>query len=462
MKCHLVLVTLLFLAAISLPTAFGAEQGVLRVGAAKVDISPPVSFFPYPPDGRRGAVVGVHDPLYARAIVVDNGSSRVALVIIDNLLVPKPQELSKLVAAELGIPPEWLMLAATHTHIAPNPFLGRPEEVAHWTPYYEVIKAGVIEAARQAKVNLRPARMGFGTGKAYVNVNRDEPIGDRYTLGFNPDRPSDKTVGVIKFENLSGEPIAILINYAVHAVVLFTAMTKGEQREVSADLPGATCRLVEEFYKNKPVAVWTSGAAGDQNPQYMAVHNTSMSGRPGFPRFDTGAGGYAVLELQSRRLAEQAFLVATAIQATTSNAHLSGAHKTIRWPGQRMTRVGNTWNYTTEETPPVDISLSMLMLEDIALAGVGGEPVTVIGQQFKNVSPFRKSMMITHANPSEDMIGYIPDDASYPLRTFEVVHSRLKPGCAEAVVNGLLELAKSHAPAAATRASVPAGVAPVR
>ena len=61
---------------------------------------------------------------------------------------------------------------------------------------------------------------------------------NRYTLGFNPDRPSDKTVEVIKFENLSGEPIAILINYAVHAVVLFTAMTKGEQREVSADLPG--------------------------------------------------------------------------------------------------------------------------------------------------------------------------------------------------------------------------------
>ena len=71
-------------------------------------------------------------------------------------------------------------------------------------------------------------------------------------------------------------------------------------------------------------------------------------------------------------------------------------------------------------------------------------------------------MMITHANPSEDMIGYIPDDASYPLRTFEVVHSQLKPGCAEAVVNGLLELAKSHAPAAAPHASAPACAAPAR
>ena len=56
MKCHLVLVTLLFLAAISLPTAFGTEQGVLRVGAAKVDISPPVSF---PLSARRQARRGV-------------------------------------------------------------------------------------------------------------------------------------------------------------------------------------------------------------------------------------------------------------------------------------------------------------------------------------------------------------------------------------------------------------------
>ena len=393
--------TFMLVALVSAAALCGAEPGNLRVGAAKVDISPPASFFPYmqcgmklPPDRTRGAVVGVHDPLYARAIVVDNGSNRVALVVIDNLLVPKPQELSKLVTTDLGIPPEHLMLAATHLHNnADLPFLGRPAEVTNWTPYYDVIKAGVVEAARQAKAHLQPARMGFGTGKAYVNVNRDEPyvvgnrnelLDHRYGLGANPDRPSDKTVAVLKFESLSGDPIAILINYAVHAVVLMSARTKGEQREVSADLPGATCRLVEEFYKNKPVAVWTSGAAGDQNPQYMVAH-----GRPGLPGFDMGAAGYAVLEVQSRRLAEEAFLVATAVQATTSKAHLWGGRKTVSWPGQRMTRVRNTWKYTTEEAPPVDISLSMLVLGDIALAGVGGEPVTVIGQQFRRLARFR-------------------------------------------------------------------------
>ena len=82
-------------------------------------------------------------------------------------------------------------------------------------------------------------------------------------LGNNPDDVSDKTVAVIKFETLSGQPLAILSNYAVHGTVLGAG-----NLQISADLPGATSRLVETHHSDRVVAPWTSGAAGDQDPIY--------------------------------------------------------------------------------------------------------------------------------------------------------------------------------------------------
>jgi hypothetical protein len=75
--------------------------------------------------------------------------------------------------------------------------------------YFKVVKKGIVEAARQANANPQPARIGFGTGKAYVNTNRDEMIGAGYHMGYEPDGPSDKTVAVILLTKPSGEPIAI-------------------------------------------------------------------------------------------------------------------------------------------------------------------------------------------------------------------------------------------------------------
>lgn len=79
---------------------------------------------------------------------------------------------------------------------------------------------GIVEAARQADANLQPARIGFGTGRAYVNANRDIVVDGVPRMTYNPERVSDKTVWVIKFETMTGEPIAFFINYAVHGTVL--------------------------------------------------------------------------------------------------------------------------------------------------------------------------------------------------------------------------------------------------
>ena len=64
----------------------------------------------------------------------------------------------------------------------------------------------MIEAARQANAKLQPARIGFGTGKAYINPNRDEKIGDAYHMGYAPEGPTDKTVAVILRDHAIGRP----------------------------------------------------------------------------------------------------------------------------------------------------------------------------------------------------------------------------------------------------------------
>jgi neutral ceramidase len=241
-----------------------AQTGNLRVGAARVDISPTKDMFPFKSMQVYGSV---HDPVFVRALVLDNGSAKAALISVDAADIIYGNELIKAVTDELKIPAENLIMSATHDHNAP--LFGSPgTEPAIKSPYVEIVKKGIIEAARQANANLQPARIGFGTGKAYVNTNRDEKIGEGYHMGYAPNGPSDKTVAVILLAKPSGEPIAIYADYAVHSVVMFRTHTQDGQVQITSDLAGWTVKYVEDHFKDA-VALWAMGAAGDQNPLCM-------------------------------------------------------------------------------------------------------------------------------------------------------------------------------------------------
>jgi hypothetical protein len=124
----------------------------------------------------------------------------------------------------------------------------------------------IVDAVRQAASKLQPARMGFGTGLSYLNVNRDviSPKTRLWTQDSNLNAPSDKTVAVMKFEGLDGAPIAIYMNYAMHPVNLYLGGI------TSADYPGAMSRFIEQIYGDKAVVAFTNGAEGDQNPLYLS------------------------------------------------------------------------------------------------------------------------------------------------------------------------------------------------
>src|SRR5579871_3606437 len=106
-------------------------------------------------------------------------------------------------------------------------------------------------------------------------------------------------------------------------------------------------------------------------------------------------------------------------------ARVWGATSLTPCAGQRVVWDKNAKQYTVTALPPVGVPLTMIRIGDIAIGGVAGEPVSLIGQHFKKASPLADTIIVNHAGPT---IGYIPDDASYQLRTFEVTGSRLKEG----------------------------------
>jgi hypothetical protein len=210
--------------AVAIPTVAAAQPpraaGALRVGAAKVDVTPSQGELPK-------NSFGVLDRLFARAIVIESGASTAALVTVDAGGVPTPiwEAVTKQVESELKIPVANLLVTATHTHSAGGQ---RGPDYAQ----------KIVESVRLAKQRLAPARLGYGTGVSYININRQivDPKTGRWWEGPNYDGPSDKTVAVLKFETVAGEPIAVYYNYAVHAVIA------GQLDQVSGDIPGAASR----------------------------------------------------------------------------------------------------------------------------------------------------------------------------------------------------------------------------
>ena len=436
------------LIAASALVSLGAPRGPLQVGAAKVDITPaPDAALPM--SGYAGRTQGferIHDHIYVRAIVLSDGTSQVVLLAWELIGMPTHvwEELSQRIAKELGIPADNQLLAAVHDHGAPSlaGMYGRSPAPAATIAYTAKVENDAFEAVRQAKTNLQPAQFGFGTGKAYVNINRREffPKSGWWWLGYNPDGPSDKTVAVLKFADLAGKPIALFINYPVHAVVMGP-----DNLAVTGDLAGATSRYVEQYFQGKiptrsdagwelevgqepqaggegPVALWTSGAAGDQNPISE----------------DRGED-FTMVDGLGRILGEESVRVAKSISKMSSQARIESAQRVITCLGRRVAAgPAPRAQYAFEDADPVNIRLSLLKINDVALAGVSGEVFTRIDQHLKKDSPFNATIMVTHANGSS---GYIPSDDAFDPVSYENTASPLKPGCAEnGIVNGLVEM----------------------
>ena len=431
----------------------------LNVGAARVDITPPVNPA-YPPSGKYD-----HEKMYVRAIVLDNGETRAALIGIDLPDVTNAiwAAAAPIIAKELNAPIENIIMSSTHSHsAAPS---GPPPPPFNDIKTEPNVKA-MVSAVQQAKAKLQPARVGFGTGAAYLNVNRDAVSKETrlWTQAANLEGPSDKTLAVVLFTDLKGAPIAGYMNYAMHAINAFlTGIT-------SADFPGAASRWVERAFKDNMVMVFTQGASGDQNPLWLRPGTNALASKSGAPitgyemvresieaplRDGTVPHGKLDPEVadnlerwidaQGVLLGEEAIRVMTNIDKQYSDVRIWGAQKVITLPGRLRTnkgREGEPGTYT--DGKPVNIRLGLLGIGNIALTSIDSEIYNLFAQHLKKASPMANTVMVTCANGRTNS-GYIIDDAAYGRNTFQVVGNRLQPGHAEqGIVGGLLELIEQY------------------
>ncbi len=216
----------------------------MRVGAARVDITPPLGMAMDGYEARASGATGVHDPLHVRALVVEGADgTTVALVVADLLQVlPRLQgEVAAEIEARTGITRERLQLVGTHTHSGPD--LGRPSDAE------QAIGDRMVEAVESAWRARQDAVAAVGVGRVEgIGANR-RPDGG----------PVDDRVTVTRFDALDGSPIATHVNYGCHPTTLGPDNTL-----YSADYPGVLCRIVDEAVGG--VTIFSTGPQGDVNP----------------------------------------------------------------------------------------------------------------------------------------------------------------------------------------------------
>ncbi|RVU05905.1 hypothetical protein EOE18_08050 [Novosphingobium umbonatum] len=408
----------------------------LSAGAAKVDITPAPDAFPYasPSSPHDQPFVGVHDRLFVRALVLADGSHKVALVSIENVNVPEPAAMVEAVAKAAGVAPAQVLVFATHTHSNPLVFFHGNQPSPQQAKDMAAIRSAAVSAVEQAIKAQVPARIGFARGKGWVNINNGEA--STGTKTGDPLAPSDKSLDVVRVLATDGKPIALLVDYATHAEVMFRSMTRPDGLEVTGDLPGAVSALLEER-GTAPVVLFAAGAEGDQLSQYKSL----QADAGGLAAKDEGAAGWALLDVQARSLAVSVVDTLKLPMAMQDSAPLIAASGQAVCPAVKRKRNADG---SLEEVPNGEaiIPLSLLRLGPVTLAGVGADLGTLVGQQVKTALGPQPVSVVTM---TAGAVGYVLHDGAYAKPTHAVMGSPVRAGCApQAIVKGLQALQKAR------------------
>lgn len=208
------------------------HPGIFRAAVVKTDITPdqPKMLLGY--NARQST--GVHDRIYHRIVVLDDGITQFVLVSSD-ICVISPSEydhVALLLLRRFGIAPENFWWSLTHTHSAPEVgvpglpevFMGERYKHPVDTAYTSFVEQRLIEGVEQARKQLVKARLGVGWGHSNANINRRGiDVNGKASLGMNPDGPVDRRIGLIRIDKEDGTPLVLLSNYAIHGTALGAA-----------------------------------------------------------------------------------------------------------------------------------------------------------------------------------------------------------------------------------------------
>jgi neutral ceramidase len=438
----------LVLCFVPLAGPLGAEEPRLRAGAAAVDITPREFPLNMPGGFSENLADSAHDPLHARALVLDDGDTTLALVVLDNLGAPPEvlDEAKRIASEKTGIPRERMLICSTHTHSAPsaNVTTGPAPAVA----YRKRLVDGLAESIVQAHEALRPALAGAAShplpdevfnrrwflkpGKMPLN-----PFGELDMVKMNPgasadvlDRPAgptDPELMILSVQDARRQPLALWANYTLHYV-------GGTPRgQVSADYFGEFARVMPSRLRGGDdfVAMMSNGASGDINNIPFLV---TRPPRAPFEQIrivaqkaaDTAWLAHRKIErhqgdvrlgmiqrdvaLKYRRPTAAQVAAAREVLAVTDPAEIERLPRLAQHYARNVVRAAER----QEET--LSVTLQAVRIGDLALCGIPFEALVEIGLELKERSPFDRTMVIGLANGRH---GYLPTPGQHRLGGYE-------------------------------------------
>ncbi len=261
-------------------------MGKLLAGAAKRDIAPDIELLlaisELEKDRPMGNVYdGIHEHGYVRVIAVSDGEKTALLVGYDLVKAPLCGVITRRFKEEFGVDPDNTVFAATHNHEHITPALDSDDDYSAREPkgpvaepvreYSQWWVEQVVECAREAIANMKPAKMGFKKGESFINACRDfaTPIGPIQANNFHG--PSDHELLLIQFTDLEDNIIGMFVNFACHSNYMVWNVYNRTYPKMGIDLGGTISRFVERLNGDGFPVIWAQGAAGDQNPITRSV-----------------------------------------------------------------------------------------------------------------------------------------------------------------------------------------------
>ena len=249
------------------------QQETWKAGVASAVITPEQSMWMAGYAARTKPSEGkVHD-LRAKVLALEDGrGTRLVIVTVDLIGIPRPLRdwLERQVYRHHKLPPESLLLNASHTHCGPviretkysiygNSFYGlSPEQIQRSEQYVEALQEKLLQLIGQAVEKLAPAQLAYTHARAGFAMNRRLETEQGYRIRPNPDGPVDHDVPVLRVDSPDGKLRAMLFGYACHNTTLSFYKFCG-------DYAGFAQQYIEEAHPGT-TALFVAGCGGDQNP----------------------------------------------------------------------------------------------------------------------------------------------------------------------------------------------------
>jgi hypothetical protein len=419
-------------------------EAQIKVGVGKTDITPALGT---PMDGYyiERLASTVHDPLYARAMILKDGTNTLVLVVTDLIDVAPygfPAARGR-IQKELDIPAENIIISATHTHTGPT----------FSKEYEELIAQKIYDAVKIAATNLQDAVIKAGTGTAEnISFHRRFMMKDG-TVRFNPGRlnpdivepmgPVDPGVGIIYIETIDGAPIAVLANFAVHLDTIGGT-------EISEDFPYFMGEVLKKVLGDDIMVFFGFGTCGNVNHINVQEPETTegyeRAERIGYALAAAVIREIPLLEIQNidkfTSESETVYLkipeyTEEEIEAAKINAKKKSDEIASTPEIREAMKILRIHNLNNE---PIEAEILTFGFGDASIVALPGEIFVELGLAIKEKSPFKHTLVMTLSNNS---IGYIPNKEAFKYGAYEVEVSMIAEGEGEKLVESSLNQLKN-------------------